>query len=86
MKIARRKLYNKSQFWIEIWLFCQVLSFFNISISRSVKTGYSLRARQSQADLTGFSLCTRNSVNYSEMMLSDEEERDDETTRKLNKI
>ena len=49
-------------------------------------TGYSLRKHKSKADITGISLRTKNSVDYTPMMESGAEDEDDAPPRKQNKI
>ena len=47
---------------------------------------YSLRKHKSKADITGISLRTKNSVDYTPMMESGAEDEDDSPPRKQNKI
>ena len=49
-------------------------------------TGYSLRKCKSKADITGISIRTKNSVDYTPMMESGAEDEDDAPPRKQNKI
>ena len=48
--------------------------------------GYTLRKHKSKADITGISLRTMNNINYAPMMLSDDEDGDDEWPKKESKI
>ena len=87
------KLKAISQLDIDVW--CnKVTNYHRLNPLKTVElpqnmdedTGYSLRKHKSKADITGISLRTKNSVDYTPMMESGAEDEDDAPPRKQNKI